>query len=53
MSKLNIILDARNLTDMVVSKSNAQTRTLKNIMHGSTNWNTMPDYMKESLHMIF
>ena len=34
-------------------QSNAQiAQNIKSIMHGSTNWDTMPDYMKESLHMI-
>lgn len=34
-------------------ESNAQiSQNIKSIMHGSANWHTMPDYMKESLHMI-
>ena len=34
-------------------RNNAQiAQNIKSIMHGSANWNTMPDYMKESLHMI-
>ena len=34
-------------------QSNAHiAQNIKSIMHGSSNWNNMPDYMKESLHMI-
>ena len=52
MSKLNSILDARG-NRYGSFQSNAQiAQNIKSIMHGSSNWNTMPDYMKESLHMI-
>ena len=34
-------------------RDNAHTaQNIKSIMYGSSNWDTMPDYMKESLHMI-
>ena len=34
-------------------QSNAQiAQNIKSIMQGSSNWDNMPDYMKESLHMI-
>ena len=34
-------------------QSNAQiAQSIKRILHSSSNWDTMPEYMKESLHMI-
>ena len=46
MSKLNSILDARG-NRYGSFQSNAQiAQNIKSIMHGSTNWDTMPDYMK-------
>ena len=34
-------------------QSNARiAQNIKNVMRSSSNWHNMPDYMKESLHMI-
>ena len=52
MSKLNSILDARG-NRYGSFQSNAQiAQSIKSILHSSSNWETMPEYMKESLHMI-
>ena len=52
MSKLNSILNARG-NRYGSFKSNAQVaQDIKSIMQFSSNWNSMPVYMKESLHMI-
>ena len=52
MSKLNSILDARGNRYGSFQSNDQIAQNIKSIMYGSSNWDTMPDYMKESLHMI-
>ena len=51
-SSVNTILQVRG-SRYGSFQDNAQiSQNIKSVMYGSANWHTMPDYMKESLHMI-